>query len=129
MTSPPQTSRASASSTFGTHSASFIVGSAVSSSTPSDFQPSSHMGLGAVPLMNRYAIPAGSRVPYDAVGMQSALASAIGLPSSATSAFSMLELLMPAEARRSFTDIPSRVVWTGYVRHETSRTRETHRAG
>jgi len=29
-----------------------MLGSAVSSSTPKDFQPNSHMGLGADPLMN-----------------------------------------------------------------------------
>ena len=40
--------------------------------------------------------------PYDAVGMQRALDSAIGLPSRSTSALWMLVFLMPADVRRSF---------------------------
>ena len=43
--SPPDTSRTSASRTKGTQRSSSMLGSAVSSSTPTDFQPSSHMGL------------------------------------------------------------------------------------
>jgi hypothetical protein len=39
--------------------------------------------------------------PYDAVGMQRALDSAIGLPRRSTSALWMLLFLMPAEVRRS----------------------------
>ena len=39
---------------------------------------------------------------YDAVGMQRALDSAIGLPSRSTSALWMLVFLMPAEVRRNF---------------------------
>ena len=52
--------------------------------------------------MNRHA-PAGlpCGCPYPAVGMQSALDSAIGLPSSPTSASWMLAFLMPADVRRS----------------------------
>jgi hypothetical protein len=60
--------------------------------------------------MNRYAMPTGSSDPYDAVGMQRAVDSATGLPSSSTRAFSMLGLLMPPEVRRNFTDIPSLAV-------------------
>ncbi len=44
--------------------------------------------------------------PYDAVGMQRALDSAIGLPSRPTSASWMLVFLMPADVRRSFI-VPS----------------------
>src|SRR5262249_21234545 len=40
--------------------------------------------------------------PYIAVGMQSALDSAKGLPRSSSSAFSMLGFLMPADVSRSF---------------------------
>ena len=43
--SPPDTSRTSVSRTRGTQRSSSMLGSAVSSSTPKDFQPSSHMGL------------------------------------------------------------------------------------
>ena len=43
--SPPDASSTSASRTRGTHRSSSMLGSAVSSSTPTDFQPSSHMGL------------------------------------------------------------------------------------
>jgi hypothetical protein len=39
---------------------------------------------------------------YDPVGTQRALESAIGLPSSSTSASWMLVFLMPADVRRSF---------------------------
>ena len=39
---------------------------------------------------------------YDAVGMQRALDSAIGLPSRSTSALWMLGFLMPAEVSSSF---------------------------
>ena len=83
--SPPFTSRTSVSSTRGTQAPSRDVGSAVSSSTPRDFHPSSHMGVVACPVMNRYAprMPPGA-CPYDAVGMQRASHSAIGLPSSSS---------------------------------------------
>src|SRR4029078_11050501 len=81
-----------------------MLGSAVSSSTPKDFQPSSHMGVsGPCPLMNRHArsgVTCGC--PYPAVGMQRALHSAIGLPSRSMSALWMLMFLMPAEVRRYF---------------------------
>src|SRR6266496_3861523 len=79
-----------------------MLGSAVSSSTPRDFQPSSHMGSLDCPLMKRHG-PAGvtAGCPYAAVGMHRALESAIGLPSRPTSASWMLVFLMPAEVRRS----------------------------
>src|SRR5207253_1364073 len=80
-----------------------MLGSAVSSSTPNDCQPNSHIGvLGSRPLMNRHAWKAPSGLAYAAVGMQRALDSAIGLPSRPTSASWMLVFLMPAEVRRSF---------------------------
>src|SRR5204863_8597620 len=101
--SPPFTSRTSVSRTRGTQSASSMLGSAVSSSTPNDFQPSSHIGvLGSRPLMNFHAWPAPPRLAYDAVGMQRALHSAIGLPSRSSNASWMLVFLMPPEVRRSY---------------------------
>src|SRR6185503_15425539 len=106
--SPPFTSRTSVSWTMGTQSSSLMLGSAVSSSTPRDFQPNSHMGvLGSRPLMNRHAAPGPAMgCPYAAVGMQSALDSAIGLPSRSTNALWMLVFLMPAEVRRNFIMMP-----------------------
>ena len=86
--SPPSTSRTSVSRPAGTQRSSSRLGSAVSSSTPTDFQPRSTIGERcSCPLMNRHAWrgPAPG-CPYDAVGMQRALHSAIGLPSSSTSA-------------------------------------------
>src|SRR5205823_14949617 len=88
---------------MGTQRASSMLGSAVSSSTPKDFQPNSHMGvLASRPLMNRHAAPGPAMgCPYAAVGMQRALASSIGLPRRSTSALWMLVFLMPAEVRRN----------------------------
>ncbi len=85
-----------------------MLGSAVSSSTPNDFQPNSHIGvLGSRPLMNRHAPPGtAGQVAYDAVGMQRALDSAIGLPSRSTSASWMLAFLMPADVRSNFMGSP-----------------------
>src|SRR5437868_13066686 len=62
------------------------------------------MGVVACPVMNRYAprMPPGA-CPYDAVGMQRASHSAIGLPSRSSIASLMLGFLMPADVRRSFT--------------------------
>src|SRR5580700_6483005 len=99
--SPPFTSRASVSWTRGTQRSSSMLGSAVSSSTPNDFQPNSHMGVVARPVMNRQAEP-GPPMGYVAVGMQRALDAAIGLSSRSTSAAWMLVFLIPAEVRRSF---------------------------
>ena len=89
--------------TMGTQSSSSMLGSAVSSSTPNDIQPSSHIGvLGSRPVMNFHAWPAPPGLACDAVGMQRALDSAIGLPKRSTSAPWMLVFLMPAEVRRNF---------------------------
>jgi hypothetical protein len=65
------------------------------------------MGSGVPPVMKRQA-DAGPHMgwPYWAVGMQSALESAIGLPSRSTSASRMLAFLTPADVRRSFTMPP-----------------------
>ena len=80
-----------------------MLGSAVSSSTPTDFHPSSHIGQPDLPLMNRHA-PPGVPIgwPYSAVGMHRALESAMGLPRRPTSASWMLAFLTPAEVRSSF---------------------------
>src|SRR5581483_6693032 len=53
--------------------------------------------------------------PYNAVGMQRASHSAIGLPSSSTSASWMLAFLMPADVRRSFSLPPEFVGVTGNI--------------
>src|SRR5919199_1119245 len=54
--SPPSTSRTSVSWTQRTQRSASMLGSAVSSRTPKDFHPSSHMGdLGSRPLINRQA--------------------------------------------------------------------------
>src|ERR1700733_7982513 len=96
---------------MGTQCSSSMLGSAVSSSTPNDFQPNSHKGLLAFPEISRHAMSAPTPgQAYAAVGMQRALDSAIGLPSRSTSALWMLVLLMPAEVRRSLM-MPS----LGYV--------------
>src|SRR4051794_20013989 len=50
--------------------------------------------------------------PYNAVGMQRAFDSAIGLSSSSTSASWMLVFLMPADVRRSFK-LPPEFVGVG----------------
>jgi hypothetical protein len=62
------------------------------------------MWVVACPMMNWYAprIPPGA-CPYDAVGMQRASHSAIGLPSRSSIASLMLGFLMPADVKRSFT--------------------------
>src|SRR5947199_2403454 len=67
--SPPFTSRTSVSWTQGTHRAASMLGSAVSSSTPRDFHPSSHIGWADCPLMNRHTPPGlDMGCPYAAVG-------------------------------------------------------------
>src|SRR5262245_17997397 len=101
---------------MGTQSSSSMLGSAVSSSTPRDFQPSSHMGqIGSRPLMNRHARTGPLGMAYDAVGIHRALASAIGLPSRSTSESWMLVFLMPAEVSRNYmmpllADCPERLL-------------------
>jgi len=55
--SPPLTSSTSASRTQRCQRSTGMLGSAVSSSTPRDFQPSSHMGVDTWPAMKRHAPP------------------------------------------------------------------------
>src|SRR5437762_1281556 len=86
---------------MGTQCSFLTLGRAVSSSTPSDFQPNSHRGVSAFPQISRQAMAAPPDMAYAAVGMQRALDSAIGLPSRSTSALWMLVFLMPAEVRRN----------------------------
>src|SRR4051812_17399879 len=82
------------------------------------------MGVVACPVMNRYAprMPPGA-CPYDAVGMQRASHSAIGLPSSSSIASLMLGFLMPADVRRSFTLPPESVLQTRTFYDLWTRTR------
>src|SRR6476469_3399520 len=103
-----------------------MLGSAVSSSTPKDCQPSSHIGqLGSCPLMNCHAFSPGPTqgCPYIAVGMQRALDSPIGLPSRSTSASWMLAFLMPADVSRSFMLPPGVMLQTRTFDGSRSRTR------
>src|SRR5919112_1796920 len=104
-----------------------MLGSAVSSSTPTDFQPRSTMGLSELPLMNRQGPAPGPTMgcPYSAVGMHRALESAIGLPRRSTKACWMLVFLTPADVRRSLKMLPG---WGAKERSgvETSYHRETH---
>src|SRR5262245_50918918 len=88
-----------------------MLGSAVNSRTPSDFQPSSHIGiLGDWPAMNRQIPEQSMRGlytdPYIPVGMQRALDSLICLPSRSTSASWMLGFLTPADVSSSLTSPP-----------------------
>src|SRR3954451_9547138 len=85
-----------------------MLGSAVSSNTPTDFQPRSTIGLSEFPLMNCQALTPGPTqgCPYCAVGMQRAVESAIGLPSRSTSASRMLAFVTPPDVRRSFKTPP-----------------------
>src|SRR4051812_34164844 len=81
-----------------------MLGSAVSSSRPTDFQPRSHMGDGLRPATKRQAekgVHPGC--PYSAVGMQRAVESAIGLPRRSTNESWMLGFWTPPDVRRSFT--------------------------
>ena len=124
--SPPSTSRTSVSRTSGTQRSASRLGNAVSSSTPTDFQPSPTVGVpGSCPLIHRHAWRGPAMgCPYNAVGMQRASDSAVGLSSSSTSASWMLAFFMPAEVRRSFMCL--RVAFEWWVL-ETQRTRTNHR--
>src|SRR6476619_7261916 len=114
VASPPSTSRTSVSRTSGTQRSASRLGRAVSSSTPIDFQPSPTVGVPvSSPLMHRHAWRGPAQgCPYNAVGMQRASHSAVGLPSSSTSASWMLGFLMPADVRRSFK-LPPEFVGAG----------------
>ena len=104
VASPPSTSSTSASRTQGTQRSAPIVGSADSSSRPSDFHSIEVMPPhGGRPLTNPRA-ETGPHIgcPHCAVGMHSAVASAVGLPSRSTSASRMLVFVTPPDVRRSF---------------------------
>src|SRR5580765_1344125 len=91
--------------------------------------------LGSRPLMKRHARSGVTwGCPYDAVGMQRALDSAIGLPSRSISASRMLAFLMPADVRRSFIPPPGVSTadenvprLTDPCTGQTGRPSETHR--
>src|SRR5262245_559319 len=102
--SPPSTSNTSVSRTAGTQRSSSRLGRAVSSRTPTDFQPRPTVGVPvSCPLMQSHAWRGPAiGCPYSAVGMHRAVDSAIGLPSRSTSASRMLAFLMPADVRRNF---------------------------
>ena len=103
VASPPSTSRTSASRTQGTQRSSLIVGSADSSRRPSDFHSIEVMPPhGGRPLTNPRAETGPHKGwPHCAVGMHSAVASAIGLPSRPTSASRMLVFVTPPEVREA----------------------------
>src|SRR5262249_18948507 len=94
------------SSTQGSQCFFSRLGSAVSSSTPKDFQPNSHKGVSACPVIRRQAVP-GPPMAYVAVGTKRASDSEIDLPKRPTNASSMLELVMPSEVRRSLMSPPT----------------------
>src|SRR5262245_54119305 len=113
---------------MGTQRSSSMLGSAVSSSTPTDFQPRSTMGLSEFPLMNCQALAPGPTMgcPYAAVGMHRAVESAVGLPRRSTNAWWMLAFLTPADVRRSLKIPPdSNAMERSAVK--TWDNRETHR--
>src|SRR5690242_10994743 len=89
---------------MGTQRSASMLGRAVSSSTPTDFQPRSTMGFSDVPLMNCQALLPGPTMgcPYIAVGMHRARDSAIGLRSIPTSAAWMLGFVTPLSVSRNF---------------------------
>src|SRR6478735_8631808 len=104
--SPPATSRTSVSRTSGTHFSSSMLGSAVSSSTPTDLQPRPTIGfLGSFPLTNCQALSPGPTLgcPYMAVGMLSALHVSMRLPSRLTRALRMLVFETPPDVNKSCT--------------------------
>src|SRR4051794_6798267 len=98
VASPPSTSRTSASRTQGIQRSSPMLGSAVSSRRPTDFQPRPLMWCGGSPT-TKPRTEAGPHTgwPHCAVGMQSALDSAIGLPSRPMSASWMLGFVTPPD--------------------------------
>ena len=81
--SPPAASSTSVSRTSGTQRSSSMLGSAVSSSNPTDFHPNWVICDSSRPLTNPHGFTPGPTCgwPYCAVGMHSALHSSIGLPS------------------------------------------------
>src|SRR4029453_7605267 len=116
--SPPFTNRTSACRTQLTQRFLSMLGSAVSSSTPKDFQPNSHIGhWGSLPLMKFHARSGPlNGCPYPAVGIHRALQSAIGLPRRSSSALWMLRFLMPADVSRYFMMLLSQLSKMSSVR-------------
>ncbi len=105
VASPPATSSTSASRTHGSHRSAPTLGSAVSSSSPTDFQPRPTIGSVSRPLAKRSA-DSGPHIgwPYWAVGMASAVHSSIGRPSSSSSAAWMVGFVTPADVSSSFKE-------------------------
>src|SRR4029077_16893564 len=109
-----------ASRTQGTQRSSPMLDSAVSSRTPTDFQPTSPWSA-----MKRQA-EAGVHQgwPFSAVGMHRALESSIDLPSNSTRASRMLVLVTPPDVRRSFKLPPEFVDVRGDVAYVSVRNRD-----
>src|SRR3954453_3139305 len=87
-----------------------MLGSAVSSRTPSVFQPSEVMAPhGGIPL-TKPRTEAGPHLgwPHCAVGMHRALESAMGLPNRPINASRMLRFVTPPDVRSSFKVPPAR---------------------
>src|SRR4029079_237601 len=88
----------SVSRTSGFHRSSSMLGSAVSSNKPTDFQPSWVIWHSSFPLTKPHGFTPGptSGWPYKAVGMHSAVHSSIGLVSMPVSESWMVGLATPA---------------------------------
>src|SRR5689334_24222013 len=88
----------------GTHRSAPMVGSAVSSRTPSDAQPRPEKYRKSGSAATSPRTDAGPHMgwPHCAVGTTSAWHSATGLPRSSTSAEWMLGLVTPPEVSKSF---------------------------
>src|SRR6478735_6530731 len=115
VASPPSTSSTSASSTQGTHRSAPTVGNAESSRSPNDFHSIEvRPPHGEMPLTNPRA-ETGPHLgcPHCAVGIQSAVASAVGLPNRSTSARRILVFVTPPDVSRSFK-IPPTVEGDGF---------------
>src|SRR4051812_8652315 len=107
-----------------------MLGSAVSSRTPTDLKPRSPCSV--MKLQAEAGVHQGW--PYSAVGMHSAVESSIGLPNRLTSASRMLVFVTPPDVRRSFK-LPPDFVYVGEnvlaltdpCGVETGRPAKTHR--
>src|SRR4029078_3581694 len=102
--SPPSTSSTSASRTQGPHRSAPMVGSAVSSRTPSDAQPRPEKCRKSGSAATRRATDTGPHIgcPHCAVGTTRAWHCATGFPSSCTSAEWMLGFVTPPDVSKSF---------------------------
>ncbi len=107
---------------------SSMLGSAVSSSTPRDFQPSSHMGVVACPVMNRHAAP-GPLMAYTAALPPVILGRSLAGPSlplrshrpRLTGRIRTQDVLRARPARRKITHRRARCVPGGAVSDGASR--------